>query len=96
MISITTPSNTAESLEAKSELLYKDIIKWDLNLMDPQYNVIYYKIETKIRERNLLRQPLRIILKKEQIRHISAKISKIFPSIFINIADDYFYPTLQP
>ena len=79
----------AESLEAKSELLYKDIIKRDLNLTDPQYNVIYYEIETKIRERNLFRQPLYIILKKEQIRYISAEISKIFPSIFINIMDDY-------
>ena len=65
MTSITIPSNTAESSEAKSELLYKDIIKRDLNLTDPQYNVIYYEIETKIRERNLLGQPLRIILKKK-------------------------------
>ena len=89
MTSITIPSNIAKSLEAKSKLLYKDIIKRDLNLTDPQYNVIYYKIETKIREHNLLRQPLRTILKKEQIRHISAEISKMFPSIFINIADDY-------
>ena len=63
--SITTPSNTAKSLEAKSESLYKDIIKRDLNLTDPQYNVIYYEIETKIRERDLLGQLLRIILKKE-------------------------------
>ena len=89
MISITTPSNTAELSEAKSELLYKDIIKRDLNLTDPQYNAIYYEIETKMRERDLLGQLLCTILKKEQIRHISAEISKIFPSIFINITDDY-------
>ena len=50
--------------------------------------MIYYDVKIKMLTRGLLRQPLRSLTSKAQIRQILNKISNKFPSMFLGLPEN--------